>query len=155
MDSSKICSTRRTLKKGFSLLEILLVFGSIAILGGIFLPLYQGISPRNKIAQTQEEILSYLYQTRLMALSGYQNTDWGIALFPEHVILFPGDDFEKRNPQNQILYPLSHDLSFSPRTFVFSHQTGLPKSFGTLFLTEEAPSAPQISVRQNGLIEIK
>lgn len=79
-------------RRGFTVIEVLLVVGVAAIIGTLSLPLFQQMQYRNDLALAKAQVIQGLQIARQYATAGNNDTPW--SFFIPGGVIFPGTDYE-------------------------------------------------------------
>ncbi len=115
-------------REGFTLIELIIVLTLFVLLAAMTIP-YSVDFYRTRIFESEVETLSgVLDRARSYAVSGRDDSSWGVAFFPEedYYVFFRGEDYDPEDPTNQE-YSVSSDIDISGASqIVFEKGTGLP-----------------------------
>ena len=139
------------LKRGFTLIEILLVIASMAVLFSLSVPLYQSVQVRNDLFVAVDIFTGSV--SRAQALSSYMHGDsgWGVRIETtsnkiQNITLFKGSTFPGDSDENNEVFSVSPSIQIDTEDpdFVFNKFTGeLSVASATVTFT-----APQIGTIQ-------
>jgi len=143
MASRRISTTNRTPAAGFTLIEILIVLGLIALVGSavlfINLDSYRGDSFRAE----RTTVVTLLGQARIDALNNMSEEPHGVAFFPDgypdSYVLFAGDSYDTSLPSTRVPYKAAYSIALgagSPSEVVFEQLNGDSNFSGTLTLKD-------------------
>lgn len=132
--------TTKINKKGFSILEIVLVMAIICVLLGLTVNYYSGTQIRADIDTQAANIVHYLRLAQSSAAAGLNNESHGIHFQPESYTIFHGDTYDPNSMDNfQVMFPEtmtinSLSLNGGGTDLIFSKTTGETAQFGTIML---------------------
>jgi prepilin-type N-terminal cleavage/methylation domain-containing protein len=140
------------MKKGFTLLEILLVIAMITIIVGIFSPVFTRLFYRNTLDLAAEDIKTDLYRAKTLARSSENNSNWGVYLTNSSSIIFSGSSYAARNTVFDEIQGLKGELIISGlNEIVFQKNNGQTLNSGTINLTLKGDTK-NIIINPYGLI---
>lgn len=142
------------MKKGFTLLEVVLVIVLIGILAGILLPLYMGFANRNNLDIAVAGITQGLRRAQLISQAVNNDSTWGIKVQGSSIVLFKGTDFATRDQTYDESFYLEQNVTPSGLTeVVFSKFYGLPLATGTITITSATGEARSIVINAKGTLQ--
>ena len=120
--------------RGFTTLELLLVFGIVSILSALTIPAYRQYQIRSDLDLVTQQLTQSLGRARLLAQSGKGGSPWGV--YVPGSILYKGKSFTARDSAFDERYPMPPTLIASGLLDVsFSQLTGIPSATGTIIVT--------------------
>ncbi|MDA3802273.1 MAG: prepilin-type N-terminal cleavage/methylation domain-containing protein [Patescibacteria group bacterium] len=123
-------------KKGFTLLETILVISLIGILLGIFLPAFTQLFFRNNLDTASEKIKTELYRAHSFARASKYDSNWGLYLENNQIILFSGPNYTNRDSSKDEIEGLPGQLTISGLTeIVFQKNSGLILNPGEIVIS--------------------
>ncbi len=155
------------MRKGFSLVEILIVIGITAVIGVVVLTSLTGRRHRVELENTARQIATLLREAQSRSMSQDSSTSWGVhfenstttAAFYE---LFSGTVYSTSSVvghyrlPNIVRFATSSVPSGSSSTVIFAQITGLPSASTTISLELVAGpggvAGPNVSRATSGLI---
>lgn len=152
-------------RSGFTLVEVTLVIGIMAILTGIASLNLSNIQPSADLHKTADLIITDLKQQQLNAMLGQTEgrsagSDYGIYFAPTKYTLFHGSSYVATDPSNfdVALDGSQVSSSFSGSVIIFSHLSGEIKNFqpgkNTITIGSVSLGTNQtITLNQYGVIE--
>lgn len=139
--------------QGFTLLEMLLSIGLIALLVAFSAPLYQSLQNRGSVEDTSELLLGVLRDAQTRAYAGDANAQWGVFVGTSTITLFQGDSFVSRVLDFDETYTFPHTISATgTREFVFT-QKGMPLQVGTTTLSFGTQAQRDIVISATGVLQ--
>ncbi len=121
---------------GFTLLELLLVIGILALLIITSLPLVINFYKIRALGVHENGIVQTLRRAQLKAMSVEDDSSFGVYLTSEKYVLFKGNFYGIRDTAYDEIFDLPNNLSvIGPSEIVFSKLRGTPSDTGTIILT--------------------
>lgn len=137
-----------TFRRGFALIEVLLVVGLIGAIAGVGVPLYRDYQIRNDLNLATEQVTQGLARARLLSQSAQEDDSWGF--YAPAGVLYKGDSYETRDPAFDETYPMPSTIGIEGLFEVnYSKVHGLPDNTGEITLTTITDDT------RNVLIEVK
>ncbi len=122
------------LRRGFALLEILLVVSILGMLGGVSIPMYRDFQIRSDLDSSTEQVTQGLARARLKAQAGEMDSSWGFYI--PAGILFKGETYETRDATYDEAFPMPSTItSTGPTEITYSKLIGAPSATGSITLT--------------------
>lgn len=148
-------------KKGFSLLELIIVVGIMAILGAITIFSLISMNNAELVSRDVFQVRSLLDRARSQTLSAKDDSQYGVHFTQTSVTLFKGSAYSPSDPEN---YVFNLDDRVLISSFVFSGQgndvvfyrlTGETSVSGTVtFILKKDPSKTKtITISKTGIIQ--
>lgn len=135
-------------KKGFTLVEILLVLAIITILAGVTAPFYSELMNRNELDVAIQATSGSLKRAQVLSQAMTYDDGWGVKIESGAVTLFKGNSFATRDTAFDEVVNISTNLTIlNDSEFTFDKFTGLPQVTGTV--TIETTSGEQRGVQVN------
>lgn len=107
-----------TTSRGFTLIEILVVIGMIAVLGSAILFIDLNSYRGDAFRAERDTIVTLLGQARVDALNNIGEDKHGVAFFPsdapDSYVVFAGDSYAASSPASRQVYRGSYRVQFSP-----------------------------------------
>lgn len=145
-----------TLRKGFTIFELIILIGILAILISITsvfsnTTLFHSL----ELERAREDIHGELIRAQTDANANTNDTDWGVAFFPQSITRFGGASFATRNQSFDITTSFSAPVIISGDTeIVFTRPEGIPNAPATINITIGTRSAT-ISINATGSISVQ
>lgn len=140
-------------KKGFTLLEVLLSLAAIALISGIFIPVYQLFQARNDL---DIAVITYTQTLRrAQALSQAVDGDiaWGVYIKSGSITLFKGTTYITRDSNFDEVFDMPVNITPSGiAEIIFTKFTGLPQTTGSVTLTFNTNEARTLIINQRGMV---
>lgn len=122
------------LRRGFSLIEVMLVVGLVGAVAGVGIPLYRDYQIRNDLSLATEQVTQGLARARLMAQAGQEDNAWGF--FVPAGVLYKGESYETRDPLFDEYYPMPSTITIQGLLEVnYGKVSGSPDATGEITLT--------------------
>jgi len=122
------------LRRGFALMEVLLVIAILGMISGISIPMYRDYQIRSDLDSSTEQVTQGLSRARLLAQSGQQDSAWGF--YVPAGVLFKGDSYETRDANYDEVYPMPSTITTTgPTEITYSKLAGVPSMTGSITLT--------------------
>lgn len=113
---------------GFTLLEILLVLGLIAILLIVTVPLSLDFYKRQQLEVQTQSIIQTLRRTQSKSMAVESDSAFGLYITNQNYILFKGDSYATRDSQYDEVFELPEIIDVGGlNEIVFTKLDGLPK----------------------------
>lgn len=133
-------------KRGFTLIEILLVVGLVVIIGVFTVPATVNLYNTQISKSTTDEVFSALKKAQAFALYRRNNSDYGVYFDSGNdiFVLFEGDGYgnnptqDEESDLNGVTITLTPDGENPPDTIYFAKGTGIPSWDGIITLTKGA-----------------
>lgn len=129
-------------KAGFTIIELLLVLGILAILVAVAAPYVVSTIGRNELSAATWEVVGTLRQAQTQARTSYGNTAWGVHVEPTQIVLFEGITYNAADPDN-IVTLVTGSVSITGITLNgggadirFTKNKGETTDYGTITLTD-------------------
>jgi len=144
--------------RGFTLVELLIVLGVLAIVSALAIPFIQSFQISSDLYTFSDTIVKTLRRAQSQAIAGQQNSDWGVYFDTgaSRFILFKGNNFLTRDSDYDQIenYPaiLSVSNNFGDE-INFSVYSGIPSASSTITVISSGQGAQIISINSYGKIE--
>lgn len=143
---------------GFSLLQVLLVVAIFMVIVSLTVPnLYQwqtGV----QINTIATEIGQNLRRAQVKAMSGFNNSNWGVYFSDNSYTIFIGDSYSGRDQSWDedylVLSSITMINDFSDE-IIFSQNTGLPNTDGEVIISNLSGDIISITINELGVIEYR
>lgn len=143
------------MKKGFTLIEILLVVAIIIFLAAITFPLGLDFYKRQQLQTHSQQILQTLRRTQLKAMAVEADSSFGIYITNDNYTLFKGVSYQNRDPQCDEVFDLPTIITVSgPSEVVFSKFKGEPNMIGNIILNSDGLTQT-ININEIGRINLE
>jgi len=141
------------MKRGFTLLETLLVIASIAILAGISLPIAQQVQNTVNVNTAIETLVHTLRRAQALSEAVDGDISWGVHIQEGTIILFKGISYANRDTSFDDTATYSPTITPSGLSdVVFSKFTGIPQSSGIITFTGLNNQIKTLTLNEKGTI---
>lgn len=104
MKLPKTCITNRSLEKGATLIEMLILIGLIGVIGSFGLTMSYSSLSRSKLETEADTLISLaLMPARMRALANIRDTHHGVHITDNSFIFFEGSVFDPQAPHNHTI----------------------------------------------------
>lgn len=136
------------LRRGFALLEVLLVVGIVGAVAGVGIPMYRDYQIRNDLNLATEQVTQGLARARLLSQAAQDDDSWGF--YAPAGVLYKGDSYATRDQAFDETYPMPSTIKINGLFEVnYGKIAGTPDATGQITLTTINDDA------RNVLIEVK
>jgi prepilin-type N-terminal cleavage/methylation domain-containing protein len=144
-------------KKGFTLVELVVVMGIMSIIGAFILPLTATDVKSNNAKNAANNLTSLLYSYQSSAYSGKDNKSYGLAFDVTGYTLFIGSSLATAESTERInldsgIYIYTISLTNSSNEIVFSPNSIKPLNYGEIRVSSEN-GVYGVSINQEGFID--
>lgn len=124
------------MRRGFTLLETLLVVTLMAVIGGVSVPVYQSFQVRNDLDIAADAVVQSLHAAQASSWSVEGDSAWGVKILLGGIAVFKGASYAARDAAYDAIIEVPSSVAPSGTTeFVFAKLTGLPGAAGDLTLS--------------------
>lgn len=139
--------------RGFTLVELLLSVGIIALLAGLSAPVYVSFQTRNDLEVTSQSIVEMLRRAQTYARGVNGDSQWGVAIQSSTAILFKGATYATRDATYDETQTISPSTAVSGLSeIVFSKLDATPSTTGTITLTANTNDTRTITINGKGMV---
>ncbi len=123
------------MRRGFALVEMLLVIGIIGALTVLSLPALREYSIRSDLDNATQQATQGLGRAKLKSQNGDKDSAWGF--YVPNGTLYKGQSYAARDPSFDEVYPMPSTIAVSGLLDVsYSRLRGLPSSTGSIILRD-------------------
>jgi len=123
-----------TFRRGFALLEVILVVGLIGSIAGVGIPLYRDYQIRNDLNLATEQVTQGLARARLLSQAAQNDDSWGF--YAPAGVLYKGESYDTRDPAFDETYPMPSTITIEGLMEVnYGKIAGAPDATGNITLT--------------------
>jgi len=146
-------------KKGFTLLEILIVLAILASILGISLQVLQNLYQDSALKAGASEVYGALVSARSDTLSAQNDMVYGVRISTSTVTRFSGVTYTPGNSTNKVYafekgVLATSSLIASGTNIIFERLTGQPSATGTIYIRDiQGAGTTTIVIHASGLIE--
>lgn len=142
----------RNNRRGFSLIEVLLVVTTITVLSGISLPVYYTFHEKSNLLAAKEMTLRAIRRAQSLSMTGEHDATWGVFLGSGTITLFSGSSFSGRDTSFDETFEFSATIIPSGVTeLTFEPLTGKPSTTGQIILTHTHHETTSIFIHAKGI----
>lgn len=138
---------------GFTLLEVMLVSATIAVLAAISVPVYSLLQVKNNLDVATNTTLQTLRRAQTLSQAVDGDSSWGVKLQQSDITLFKGTSYTLRDTNFDEVYSLSGVSPSGISEVVFSKLLGHPNTTGTLTLTSTNNETQNITINSKGFLD--
>jgi prepilin-type N-terminal cleavage/methylation domain-containing protein len=143
------------MKRGFSIIEVIVVIGIILIMTGLTTSLYSRFYKQNSAANTTVQLAGSLRKAQMYSMNGRRNTRWGVRYGSNTITLFSGYTYANRNTTFDENFSVDASTAISGFTeLYFNSRTGTPSATPTITITNGSTTRT-ISLTSEGAINVQ
>lgn len=144
---------RFELKKGFTLVEILIVAAILVLISFYTVPATLNFFKSQDLDGTVQEVLQTLRRAQAKAMAQEGDSLFGVYFFPHQFVLFKGSSYAARDASYDEIFNISDSINISGlNEVVFKKSSGLPQNIGSITLNNNI-DLKEIQIKSSGLIE--
>ena len=146
-------------KKGYTVLEILIVLAVLSLLISIFLPSFQRIRSNSVLKSTASNIFSALDKARSQGLSSVNSSEYGVHFETQKIVIFKGTVFSPSDINNEEIpitmpaYISLISLTGGAVDLYFDRLSGAPNKTGTVTVSVSS-SSKIITISATGAVSM-
>lgn len=140
--------------RGFTLIEILLVFSILTIMFGVGAPAYHTFMVRNDLDIATVTLVQTLRRAQTLSQVADGDSIWGVHVQTGVILLYKGPSYTLRDAtfDEETAIPTSIVIT-GLSDVTFSKLTGLPQSVGTTIFTSTTNETRNITINQKGTVD--
>ena len=139
---------------GITLIEVLLTISIVAILGVSVASVGARFLVSNYLENKTNELISFLQTAQINSLSGKENSNWGVKVANNQIILFKGSSYITRDPAFDLFTNLPNTINVTNQEIVFNKITGNPTSTISFNLSNNIGQTNTVSINALGIINV-
>jgi prepilin-type N-terminal cleavage/methylation domain-containing protein len=147
--------------RGFTILEVMVVVALMAILVVIVAPSFSRGTIKNVIVSASTKAADILVEARSSAMSGRDNSRYGVHFQSTQVTLFEGASYSAVDTNN-LVYALpgavtasTISISGGGADIIFASHKGIPVQTGTITFTDTGGNSASVVVNAAGMIDVQ
>lgn len=138
-------------KRGYTLIEIIISIGILALLGAIILVSFLTTRTVQDLTTSGQNVISVLREAQSKTIAGENNTPWGVHLEPQRFVLFNGTSYAAAisttaHPLPNNIQITNINLAGGGNDITFQRLSGTTNQYGTFNLTATNPSSLTFSI---------
>jgi Tfp pilus assembly protein FimT len=144
--------------RGFNLVQVLLVLAIFLTIASFAIPSLYQLQTGVQIDTVASEMAHNLRRAQTRALSGFDDTNWGVFFDNQTYVIFAGDSYETRNQDWDEDYLIAGSVSIINdfgSEIIFSKMNGVPDSDGSITLSNTANESAVININTLGVIDLQ
>ncbi|MBI5037933.1 MAG: prepilin-type N-terminal cleavage/methylation domain-containing protein [Candidatus Kerfeldbacteria bacterium] len=139
-------------RSGFTLVELLVVIGLIAMIGIFSAPVYQNFQNRTDVDIAAATLTNSFRLAQAHAMDMVGDQSWGVHLSVGTIVIFRGASYATRDVPFDDVYTISSDVQLTGLSeVVFSKMHGLPSTIGSVTMQETGRSMT-VSLNSLGVV---
>lgn len=140
------------LKKGFTLMELLLVIALIGIVSGLTIPILISYQKKAILASDTFSVAESIRRAQTLARSSAEDDAWSARIDGASMVIYKGTNYGTRDNSFDEPTSISVSLSTSGVTeFNFEKLSGITADVGTLIIAND-DEQKGVSVNEKGLV---
>jgi prepilin-type N-terminal cleavage/methylation domain-containing protein len=144
---------QRRLKSGFTLIEMLLSVGLLAIIAGMSLPVYQSFQVRNDLDIAATTLAQSLRRAQALSQAAEGDTTSGVSLQSGSIVVFRGASYATRDATFDEVFAMPASIAITGISeVVFAKLTGLPLAAGTTTFTSLHNEVRSVTLNAKGTV---
>lgn len=122
--------------RGFTFVEMILVVALISIVTGMSVVFYSRFINQNAVLNTVDQLVGELHKAQIYAMSGKQNSNWGVNYASQTITLYSGTSYVARNTAFDEKFNVNGTVSVSGLSDLnFARVTGIPTVSPTITIS--------------------
>jgi prepilin-type N-terminal cleavage/methylation domain-containing protein len=140
-------------ERGFTLVEMLLSLGIIALLTGLSVPVYNTFLARNDLDITTQGIVAALRRAQTYSRAVEGDSQWGVAVVSGKAVLFKGATYAARDTAFDETTTIAANVTTSGLSEItFAKLTAAPSTTGTTTLST-VNETRTVTINAEGMVE--
>ncbi len=149
-------------KKGFTILELIIVVAIVAVLLVMVIPQFSRIKENQVLQSATSDVMSTLSKSRSETISSVNSSEYGVHFQSDKVIIFKGKTYSAGASDNEVI-TISTPASISNVTLggvsstsgdiYFSRLSGAPSAVGTVTVSTSSFSKT-ITISATGSVSV-
>jgi prepilin-type N-terminal cleavage/methylation domain-containing protein len=153
-------SLRSSARKGFTVLELLIVIAIIGLLASAITLSFRGITGRETLEKNAQTALSVFAKARFNALNGKAASAYGVQIASSSLTIFPGSSYSAGATSNEVVSLSgvtldSVSLSGGGTAVTFSMLAGTTSKSGTFRMTGSSGTPKYFTIYNTGVVEVQ
>lgn len=140
--------------RGVSIIELLLVIAIIAVIGATTIPAGAGFLVRNHLKNKTNEVVSTLRAAQINTLSGKEDSQWGVQISSNQIIMFKGASYSTPGTTFDQEYNIPASISITQTEIVFDKLTGNPDTTATITVSSNVGASNTVTVNEVGVVDV-
>ncbi len=144
----------KTIRKGFTLPEMLLSVTLLGIIGGMVIPAYRTFTIRDELDIAVTTLVQNVRRAQSLSQAGDGDMTWGVRVGVGSILVFKGASYVLRD--SSFDENTSIPTSIVPtgmNEVVFSKVIGIPSITGTFTLTSQANESRSVTINAKGMVD--
>lgn len=125
-------------KKGFTLLEIIIVLAILLVIGTIVFANLSNFKNKQVINGATADLNSFIYKAKSLTLESFESSQYGVRFEPNEVYIFKGSSYTGSNIIDTVVMPEGLTVETGtitvPGDVVYERLTGDPSVRGSVVL---------------------
>jgi len=140
--------------KGFTFIELLLVMALILAVSIPAAEFYTRFIYQIAVRDASEGLIGMFHEAQTLAMSGKENSSWGVKYNAPDFILFQGNSFSERNPDFDEIFSINQNVEISGFSeTVFQVISGRPTETLSQVLISHGNIQESLSLNSEGAVE--
>jgi prepilin-type N-terminal cleavage/methylation domain-containing protein len=139
-------------KSGFTLTELVLTVGIIAVIFSVTAPIYTNIVSRNNLSIYTYSIALKARRANILSRTMYHDSSWGVKILSDKVVIFKGESYTTRDTVYDEVMEYSYLTPSGIDEIVFSKYYSIPNTTGDITLESINGEQSTISINSEGMI---
>lgn len=140
---------QRFSKRGFTVVELILVIAIVAFLGATVVPIGSSFLVTTHFKNKTNELVSSLRTAQINSMNSKANRQWGVEVTASQIRLYADGDAAFSQT-----YSIPDTVNITQDTVVFSKLTGNPDSPTTFTITNTTGDSVTVTVNEVGTVDV-